>query len=918
MLTLRRAPSLVVEAPAARRVSSRPPSPTAAGCCACSARRAPARRPRPSRPSSAASSRARRRPTSACILTSSRVWPPVSLRERVTARLGAHLDRAARPHPPGLRVRHPAPGGGPARGPDPTAAQRARAGRHPARAAGRARRGEGTGPGWPERVHVALGTRGFRGELRDLLMRAVEHDLEPDDLARLGREHDRPEWVAAAEVLAEYDEVTALSAPGAYDPAWILGAAADLLEEDPDALERLRDGLRLVVVDDAQELTVCSGTAAAHGGRRARHSTWSCSATPTAPCRPSAAPTRATSPAGGPRLGEGPTLVLPTAYRLPQAVRRRGGAGSRPRSARSAAASSASAAAGRAGRQRRRAAAARGEPGGQLRRGRAARGAPARGHAVVGDGRHRARAGPHRHAAPRADVGRGPRRRARRPTCRCATRWPCARCSRCCEVVLDLARGETEGVDAQVAVDTLLSPIGGADAVGLRRLRRALRRDELAEGAGAPATSCSPRPSCTPAASSTSAPEAAPARRVARTIAAGVEAAEVRRDGTMVAGRPGSAPSRCCGRCGRPPGSARSGRRPRSAGGPARSAPTATSTPWSGCSTRRPSSSTGCPRPAPRSSSPTSRSQDIPGDTLVARSPVGESRSPSRRRRPPPGGSGSSSSSRACRRGSGPTCGCGGRCWARSTSSTSCRVGPTTFRAAQAAVRYDETRLVPGRPDPGERAGHRDGGAQRRRAAVGLPRRRRPGNRLPRKGIGAASPRCARTMTLPDPRRRAAPPAGLGRHAVRAHGGGRAGPAHPRGRARAPTRPSGGCCARCPTTVRCAPTTRRCGSRRARSSRSASAGCGGCSAPCGGDGPSVGAADIGTLVHDIAAELGDVDADDPASPRWTPAGDGSVCRPAGSPTASASRRTRMVRRLATLLRRGAQRAAGCGSGPSST
>ena len=115
--------------------------------------------------------------------------------------------------------------------------------------------GEGKGPAWPEHVQAALGTRGFRTELRDLLMRAVERGLEPEDLARLGQQHERPEWVAAASVLAEYDEVTAFSRPGSYDPAWILGAAADLLEEDDEALERLRGSLDAIVVDDAQELT---------------------------------------------------------------------------------------------------------------------------------------------------------------------------------------------------------------------------------------------------------------------------------------------------------------------------------------------------------------------------------------------------------------------------------------------------------------------------------------------------------------------------------------------------------------------------------------------------------------------------------------------------------------------------------------
>ncbi len=111
------------------------------------------------------------------------------------------------------------------------------------------------GPRWPDFVRDALPTRGFRHELRDLLMRAVEWGVDAEQLRLLGEEHERPEWIAASAVLDEYDQVTALSRPGAYDPAWIIGGAADLLEAMPDQLASLHDELRLIVVDDAQELT---------------------------------------------------------------------------------------------------------------------------------------------------------------------------------------------------------------------------------------------------------------------------------------------------------------------------------------------------------------------------------------------------------------------------------------------------------------------------------------------------------------------------------------------------------------------------------------------------------------------------------------------------------------------------------------
>ena len=174
----------------------------------------------------------------------------------------------------------------------------------------------GVGPQWPDRVLAALGTRGFRAELRDLLMRAVEHGVEAPRLAELGHLHDRPEWVAAATVLDEYDEVTALSQPGAYDPAWILTAAADLLDDDPEALARLRDDVRLIVVDDAQELTWAAARllrTIAHPGMQLVLVGDPDSAVQTF---------RGADPRlmwwdQWPALGDAPTVVLRTAYRTP-------------------------------------------------------------------------------------------------------------------------------------------------------------------------------------------------------------------------------------------------------------------------------------------------------------------------------------------------------------------------------------------------------------------------------------------------------------------------------------------------------------------------------------------------------------------------------------------------------------------------
>lgn len=125
--------------------------------------------------------------------------------------------------------------------------------------------GEGVPVSWPAAVPPAvLGVRAFREELRDLLMRAAERGLTPADLAALGVRAERPEWVAAAQLYREYLDVTVLGqatpdAGARFDPAVVVDEAAEALAawevEVPGAA---RPRWALVVVDDYQESTAAT------------------------------------------------------------------------------------------------------------------------------------------------------------------------------------------------------------------------------------------------------------------------------------------------------------------------------------------------------------------------------------------------------------------------------------------------------------------------------------------------------------------------------------------------------------------------------------------------------------------------------------------------------------------------------------
>ncbi len=362
-------------------------------------------------------------------------------------------------------------------------------------------------PGLPPE---SLGLRGLRQELRDLLMRAAERGLGPADLADLGRRHDRPEWLLAAHLYEEYLDVTALrlgtpDAGARYDPAVVVDEAAHALAGWDDELPGVpRPAWDLVVVDDYQEATVATARllhVLHDGGARL-----ALLADPDSAVQGfrGAAPGlvgRAAAPARGGAVGafDARTVVLGTAWRQDAALRDvtaavtqriatvsgalHRGAAPRPDDA---------AKAGRvevavlAGAAQEAAFVAR-----ELRAEHLLHGTPWERMAVVarsGDRLASLRRDLVAAAVPVALLGSDLPLRDEPAVA------PLLAALRVCapppggslEAFLgaELGEGAADPLDPGTAALLLTSPVGGLDAVALRRLRRALRAEELSGGGG--------------------------------------------------------------------------------------------------------------------------------------------------------------------------------------------------------------------------------------------------------------------------------------------------------------------------------------------------------------------------------------------------------------------------------------------------
>ncbi|WP_346619930.1 ATP-dependent DNA helicase [Blastococcus montanus] len=111
---------------------------------------------------------------------------------------------------------------------------------------------------WPDDLAPALGTAGFRTELRELLLRATERGVGSATLAAWGRETGNAHWVHAAAFQEQYEGVTAFytAARGdssGYDPAELVRQAILELTDDPELLRQERERARWLFVDEYQD-----------------------------------------------------------------------------------------------------------------------------------------------------------------------------------------------------------------------------------------------------------------------------------------------------------------------------------------------------------------------------------------------------------------------------------------------------------------------------------------------------------------------------------------------------------------------------------------------------------------------------------------------------------------------------------------
>ncbi len=116
---------------------------------------------------------------------------------------------------------------------------------------------ETAGPSrWPDWLGPAVrGTAGFRTEVRTFLAECTTLGIEPARLRALGERDGIPAWVSLSSFFAEYLQVRAGMRGAHRDAAGLVREAVGLLRTAPPGNPAI-DRVRVVLVDDAQELTL--------------------------------------------------------------------------------------------------------------------------------------------------------------------------------------------------------------------------------------------------------------------------------------------------------------------------------------------------------------------------------------------------------------------------------------------------------------------------------------------------------------------------------------------------------------------------------------------------------------------------------------------------------------------------------------
>ncbi len=342
---------------------------------------------------------------------------------------------------------------------------------------------DGTGPRWPDHLGPEVRALGaFRTELRDAIARVSEHGWSTDRLRSEGRAHDQPAWAALADLVDEYRVVLGGARADQVDPAELVRAAIGLVRDPAPGAPAAP---QLVVLDDAHDATPSGFELLAALAARG--------ATVIALGDPDVATNtfRGAEPDAVARLGvlleAGiPTLVLGTAHRQGPALRALT-AGLSARIGTAAAGAQRRAVPGRAADPLDADDALVRTEGALLA---VAAPSPARERSLVADllrERHLLDGVPWSAMAVVVRTGAQVPLLARAlaaaevPVRTTAAGRPLREhpAARALIRFVDVGTGRSP-LDADAAAELLLSPLGGLDRIGLRRLRRALRGEELA------------------------------------------------------------------------------------------------------------------------------------------------------------------------------------------------------------------------------------------------------------------------------------------------------------------------------------------------------------------------------------------------------------------------------------------------------